>query len=119
MGTGARWLPDERRVYLRGIGQVKVELHRRVQGRVKTVQIKRHGRRWLLVLCCDDVPVDPLPATGHQAGIDVGIVSFASTSDGMHVYNPRWGRAAADRLSTAQQRAGASQVPVEGPRTQA
>ena len=53
---------------------------------------------------CDDVPANPLPATGRQAGVDVGIVSFATTSDGEHVDNPRWGRAAADRLAAAQQR---------------
>ena len=103
-GDGARWLPEQRRVYLQGIGQVKVHLHRQVPGRVKTIQIKRQGRRWMLVLSCDDVPTNPLPATGRQAGIDVGIVSFATLSDGEHVDNPRWGRTAADRLTAAQQR---------------
>jgi putative transposase len=103
-GDGARWLPEQRRVYLRGIGQVKVHLHRQVQGRVKTIQIKRAGRRWMLVLSCDEVPDNPLPPTGRQAGIDVGIVSFATTSDGEHIDNPRWGRAAAARLAAAQQR---------------
>ena len=103
-GDGARWLPEQRRVYLQGIGQVKVQLHRQVEGRVKTIQIKRQGRRWMLVLSCDDVPTNPLPATGRQAGIDVGIASFATTSDGEHIDNPRWGRAAADRLAAAQQR---------------
>ena len=103
-GDGARWLPEPRRVYLQGIGQVKVDLHRQVQGRVKTIQIKREGRRWMLVLSCDDVPTNPLPATGRQAGIDVGIASFATTSDGEHIDNPRWGRAAAGRLAAAQQR---------------
>ena len=61
-GDGARWLPEQRRVYLQGIGQVKVHLHRQVQGRVKTIQVKRQGRRWMLVLSCDDVPTNPLPA---------------------------------------------------------
>ena len=42
-GDGARWLPAQRRVYLQGIGQVKVQVHRPVQGRVKTIQIKRAG----------------------------------------------------------------------------
>jgi putative transposase len=50
------------------------------------------------------VPTNPLPVTGRQAGVDVGIVSFATTSDGSHIDNPRWGRAAADKLATAQQR---------------
>ena len=75
-GDGARWLPEQRRVYLQGIGQVKVELHREVAGRVKTIQIKRQGRRWMLVLSCDD-------------------------SNGQHVDNPRWARAAAGRLAAA------------------
>ena len=87
-GDGARWLPERRRVYLQGVGEVKVDLHRPVQGRVKTIQIKRQGRHWMLVLSCDDVPTNPLPATGRQAGIDVGIVSFATTSDGTHIDNP-------------------------------
>ncbi len=103
-GDGARWLPEQKRVYLQGIGHVKVHLHRQVQGRVKTIQIKRQGRRWMLVLSCDDVPTTPLPATGRRAGIDVGIASFATTSDGEHIDNPRWGRAAADKLASAQQR---------------
>ena len=75
-GDGARWQPEQRRVYLQGIGQVKVHQHREVAGRVKTIQIKRQGRRWMLVLSCDDVPTNPLPVTGRQVGIDVGIVSF-------------------------------------------
>jgi putative transposase len=52
-GDGARWLPDQRRVYLQGIGQVKVHLHRQIEGRVKMIQVKRQGRRWMLVLSCD------------------------------------------------------------------
>ncbi|MFY9766617.1 MAG: transposase, partial [Mycobacterium sp.] len=102
-GDGARW-PDARRVYLQGIGQVKVDLHRQVAGRVKTIQIKRSGRRWMLVLSCDDVPTNPMPATLRQAGVDVGIVRYATLSDGTGVDNPRWGRAAAERLTAAQQR---------------
>jgi putative transposase len=101
-GDGARWHPDAGRVYLQGIGQVKVSAHRKVTGRVKTIQIRREGRRWMLILSCGEVPTNP--ATGDQAGIDLGIASFATTSDGEHIDNPRWGRAAADRLATAQQR---------------
>jgi putative transposase len=59
-GDGARWHPDKNRVYLQGIGDVKVSVHRKVEGRVKTIQIKRQGRRWVLVLSCDDVPTSPL-----------------------------------------------------------
>ena len=103
-GDGARWLADRKRVYLQGIGQVKVTMHRQVAGRVKTIQIRREGRRWMLILSCDDVPTNGLPGTGRQAGIDVGIASFATTSDGDHIDNPRFRRAAAAKLAAAQRR---------------
>jgi putative transposase len=103
-GDGARWLPETKRVYLQGIGQVKVHLHRQVQGRVKTIQIKRVGRHWMLVLSCDEVATHPLPATGAQAGIDVGVVTYATLWDGTEVANPRWARAESARLQAAQQR---------------
>ena len=58
----------------------------------------------MLVLSCDDVPPTPLPDTGRQVGVDVGITSFATTSEGAHVQNPRWARTAAAGLAAAQQR---------------
>ncbi len=103
-GDGARWHPNTGRVYLQGVGQVKVTAHRDVVGRVKTIQVRREGRRWMLILSCDDVPPTPLPNTGRQAGVDVGIANFATTSDGDHVPNPRWARTAAAGLAAAQQR---------------
>jgi putative transposase len=108
-GDGARWLPAAKRVYFQGIGRVKVDVHRGVQGQVKTIQIKRQGRRWVLVLSCDDVANNPLPATGRSVGIDVGVVSFATTSDGEQVDNPGWGRAGAGRLAAAQRRLASAQ----------
>jgi putative transposase len=103
-GDGARWHPDSHRVYLQGVGQVKVTAHREVAGVVKTIQVRREGRRWMLILSCDDVPANPKAAVGRQVGVDVGIVSFATTSEGDHVDNPRWARTAAARLSAAQRR---------------
>jgi putative transposase len=103
-GDGARWNAERNRVYLQGIGNVKVTAHRKVQGRVKTIQIKRQGCRWVLVLSCDDVPTNPLPATGCEVGVDVGVAVFATLSDGTAVENPRWARTAAARLTAAQHR---------------
>ncbi|WP_246089899.1 transposase [Nonomuraea deserti] len=55
-----------------------------------------------MVLSCDDVPAEPLPATGAVAGIDMGVASLATTSDGEHLTNPRHLAASADRLAAAQ-----------------
>jgi putative transposase len=102
-GDGCRWQPDTGKVYLQGIGHVRVTAHRQVQGRVKTIQIRRQGRRWMLVLSCDEVPMRPLAPTRAAVGIDLGIASFATTSDGEHLPNPRLGRVAAAKLAAAQQ----------------
>jgi putative transposase len=91
-------------VYLQGVGQVKISAHREAIGRVKTIQIRREGKRWMLILSCDDVPSTPLPATNRQVGVDLGIASFATTSDGLHVENPRWARTSARKLVRAQRR---------------
>jgi putative transposase len=106
-GDGCRWQPETSRVYLRGIGHVKVTVHRQVEGRVKTIQVKRQGRKWLLVLSCDDVAAKPLEPTGRAVGLDVGINVFAATTDPAFaeeglVGNPRWARTGAERLTRAQ-----------------
>jgi putative transposase len=103
-GHGASWKPEAvSRVRLFGVGHVRVHQHRSVRGRVKMITVKREGRRWYVILACDDVPAEPLPPTGTVAGIDLGVASFLTTSDGMHVPNPRPLAVAADRLAVAQQ----------------
>jgi putative transposase len=102
-GDGAKWIPEASRVYLQGIGHVKVTQHRQVEGRVKTIQAKRVGRHWYLILSCDDVAQKPLEHTGAIIGIDVGVANFLTTSDGDFVDNPRYSRVGAGRLTNAQQ----------------
>lgn len=105
-GDGCRWdsTPHDRvtRVRFQGVGHVRVHRHRPVQGRVKTVSVKREGRRWYVVLACDDVPARPLPPTGAVTGIDMGVAHFLTTSQGAHEPNPRHGRRTADALADAQ-----------------
>ncbi|WP_246090854.1 RNA-guided endonuclease InsQ/TnpB family protein [Nonomuraea deserti] len=64
--------------------------------------MKREGSRWYVILSCDDVPAGPLPATGAVAGVDTGVASLVTTSDGVHVANPRHLAVTADRLAGAQ-----------------
>ncbi|WP_406422663.1 transposase [Streptomyces sp. NBC_00873] len=105
-GDGCRWdsAPHDRqtRVRLQGIGHVRVHQHRPVKGRVKTIGVKREGDRWYVVLSCDEVPVEPLSATGAVVGIDMGVTHFLTTSDGEHIANPRFLETAARELAEAQ-----------------
>ncbi|MFF2432608.1 RNA-guided endonuclease InsQ/TnpB family protein [Streptomyces mirabilis] len=106
-GDGCRWdstpHDPQTRVRFQGVGHVKVKQHRPVAGKVKTVSVKREGRRWYVILTADQAPPEPLPATGAVVGIDLGIASFLTTSDGRHVDNPRHRRNAAKKLEAAQQ----------------
>jgi putative transposase len=107
-GDGCRWDSasgaGQARVYLQGIGHVRVHAHRAVKGRVKTLTVKREGTRWHLILTCEDVPARPLAPTGAVAGIDMGVASFLTTSDGEHIANPGHLAASAARLAVTQQR---------------
>ncbi|MEV7027160.1 transposase [Kitasatospora sp. NPDC093558] len=106
-GDGCRWdsTPHDpvTRVRLQGIGHVRVHRHRPVVGGVKTVSVKREGRRWYVVLTAEQARPDPLPATGSAVGIDMGIASFLADSDGGFVPNPRHGHKATTKLEAAQQ----------------
>ncbi|MFF0067281.1 RNA-guided endonuclease InsQ/TnpB family protein [Streptomyces sp. NPDC005279] len=105
-GDGCRWdaTPHDpvTRVRFQGIGHVKVNQHRPVIGKVKTVSVKREGRKWCVVLTAEREQPEPLPLTGSVVGIDMGIAWFLTTSNGEHVVNPRHARAAASKLETAQ-----------------
>lgn len=90
------------RVYLQGVGHVRVHAHREVDGVVKTVSVKREGRRWYVLLSCDEVPTEPLPEAGNAVGVDMGVASFLTTSDGVRVENPRHLAASTARLVDAQ-----------------
>jgi putative transposase len=101
---GARWREPEGRwaaAYLQGVGQIKVKAHRLVVGRVKTLRLKREARRWYVIVVAEQRP-SPLPTTGREIGLDVGVARFAATSDGRVVANPRFLAAAAGELAAAQ-----------------
>ncbi|MGW7611167.1 RNA-guided endonuclease InsQ/TnpB family protein [Streptomyces sp. NPDC054766] len=106
-GDGCRWdsTPHDpvTRVRLQGVGHVKVNQHRSVTGHVKTVSVKREGRKWFVVLTAEQDQPKPLPGTGSVVGIDLGIANFLADSNGAFVPNPRHGRRAAARLQIAQQ----------------
>ncbi|MGW3950101.1 RNA-guided endonuclease InsQ/TnpB family protein [Streptomyces sp. NPDC004752] len=106
-GDGCRWdsTPHDpvTRVRLQGVGHVKVHQHRPLAGEVRTVSVKREGRRWYVILTAEQAQPEPLAATGSVAGIDMGIANFLADSNGEFVPNPRHGGKAAAKIEAAQQ----------------
>jgi transposase len=66
--------------------------------------LKHENGRWYACFSCL-VDVEPLPANDSVVGIDVGLASFAVTSDGKIVDNPRWFRRAQKKLRVVQRHA--------------
>jgi putative transposase len=106
-GDGAKWTPagDGKwaRAYFQAVGSVKVKQHRPVLGTVKTLTLRREYRRWYVIVDTDSEPV-PLPATGREVGVDVGVARFLTTSDGEVVANPRFLAASAEVIADLQRR---------------
>jgi putative transposase len=92
---------DGRRLKIAGIGRVAIRWHREVPGTIKTLRLTRKAGKWYAVLACE-VAAEPLPTTGVDVGIDVGLTSLITTSEGEHVEHPAWYRRAQKRLRVAQ-----------------
>jgi putative transposase len=101
-GNGA--VLDGGALSLSKIGRIPLRLHRPLEGTPKTVTLSREADGWYVSFCCADVPTEPLPLTGRETGVDVGLKVFLVTADGDAVDNPRHYRKAEKALAKAQKR---------------
>jgi len=101
-GNGARL--DDGFLVLSKIGRIAVRWSRPMEGTPKTVTISRDADGWYVCVSCADIPVQPLPPTGQETGIDLGIEAFATLADGQRIFNPGWYRKAERALKTAHRR---------------
>jgi putative transposase len=86
------------------IGRIAVRWSRPLEGTPKMVTVSREADGWYACFSCVEVPVQPLPLTGQETGIDVGLKVFLITANGEIVENPRHHRTAERRLAKAQRR---------------
>jgi putative transposase len=108
------------RLYLMGVGHLKVRLHRPIPegGRLRTCVVRRERvvrrkghptrARWTVTVAVELPDAPPLAPTGRRCGVDLGVRRLATVVDdrgeAVVVPNPRPLAAAADRLAAAQQR---------------
>jgi putative transposase len=95
---------QDNRLRLSKIGVIKVILHRPIEGRIKTLTIRRDAvGNWYACFACE-VPIKPLPISELSIGIDVGLENFATLSNGEKVANPHFFRKDEKALAIAQRR---------------
>ena len=98
-GDGIRLKGNRLRV--QHVGVIRVKLHRPAEGTIKTIAIKREAGKWYVVASCELPDVAIKPSALPSVGIDVGLKSFLTTSDGRHEPNPRYLKSALPQLRIA------------------
>lgn len=91
----------DNRLYVQNVGLIKIKMHRDLEGQINTVTLKRVCDKWYAVFS-NTIEIEPLPTSNKSVGIDVGIESFAVTSDGEFIENPHYLKASLRKLRVAQ-----------------
>ena len=91
------------RLYLQHVGHIKVKLHRPVEGKVKTVSLKKSCGKWYVIFVSDvgEAP-EATVEKGPAVGIDLGLTSFFATSKGEMVEPSRYYRRSQKKRRRAQ-----------------
>ena len=91
-------------VQLPKLGKVKCRLSKAVEGRILSATVSRSASgKYYVSLCCRlDCDLPKLPATGAAVALDVGIKSFAVSSDGVEYANPKYLRQSEKKLARLQ-----------------
>ena len=87
-----------------GVGTCRVRLSRPIEGQCKLLRITRRVDGWYALIVCETPKPEPIPPTGQTVGVDVGIASFATLSNGEEIANPRHLKNALDNLKRQQRR---------------
>jgi putative transposase len=93
----------EKKITLSKIGTLRVKVHRKVEGTIKTCTIKHEAGQWYVILSCEMKQPEPLPVSYEDVGIDLGITHFAALSNGEFLESPRHYRQAEKKLKKLQE----------------
>jgi putative transposase len=87
------------------IGEIETVFHRPVGGTIKQINIRKNSNnKWFVSIICDNVPNHPFPKSSDCVGIDVGLKTFATLSNGKFVENPRFYRKEEKELTRVQRK---------------
>jgi len=86
------------------IGNIRIILHREIEGKIKTCTIKKDIDQWYVSFSCDiDMQIIPVEIK-TETGIDVGLKSLITLSNGEQIEPPEFLRASEVKLTREQKR---------------
>lgn len=92
------------KLYIQNVGSARIKLHRDIEGRIKTVSVKRQNGHFYAVFSCDEIEAQILPPCSDEVGIDVGVKSFAALSTGEIIDNPKHLKHSEEKLKDLQRK---------------
>ncbi len=94
------------KIKLPRIGNVDIVEHRNLEGKIKTLTIKKENNEWYAIFSCDEVPVEKpfVQFKSEVEGIDVGIKKFLVCSNGQEVGNPTYLKKSEKKLKRLNQK---------------
>lgn len=98
---GNRPVVRDRSVRIPNVGDIRMRGGRSVHGMPKTATVKRDGKRWNVSVVCDIGPAPEKRVVSTAVGIDVGLTTLATLSDGRAIENPRWTRKHEARIAAS------------------
>ena len=72
------------------IGTMKIEIHRKIGGTIKTLAIKREGKDYYAIFTTINEIKVPQVENTNPVGIDLGLDSFVAISDGTKIEKPKF-----------------------------
>ena len=82
---------SNKRIKLSKIGSIPIVLHRVPKGKIKTLTIKiNKAGQWFAFFSCELPYINIVNLSTAKIGIDVGLESFATFSDGNKIENPKY-----------------------------
>ena len=101
--VGTNIMVLEKAVRLPKLGLVKCRISKEVKGRILSATVSQNpSGKYFVAICCTDVDIETLPSTGAVVGLDVGLKSFATSSDGVEYPNHRYLRKSQKKLAYLQ-----------------
>lgn len=84
---GVKLEENHSRIYLPKIGWIRYRKSRDITGRIKNATISRRADKWYVSIQTEYEKEEAIPITQSVVGIDMGIIRFATLSDGTY-YEP-------------------------------
>jgi putative transposase len=93
---------EDGKLTLSKIGNIRTILHREIEGKIKTCTIKRDVDQWYISFSCQiNIPIIPTEIK-TITGIDVGLISLMTFSNGQKIEPPKYLRQSEKRLTREQ-----------------